>query len=54
LEKAISAFALSPRAMHRSIAVARTIARLRGAQEAEAGDLDEALSFRSGLSRSVV
>lgn len=53
LEKAISAFSLSPRAMHRAIAVARTIARLRGEQEAEADDLDEALYFRNGLSESV-
>ncbi len=52
LERAITAFGLSARAVHRSVAVARTIARLRGEQEANITDLDEALSFRNGLSRN--
>jgi magnesium chelatase family protein len=51
LEQAIATFALSPRGMHRTIAVARTIARLRGAEEVQTSDLDEALSFRNGFTR---
>ena len=49
LEQAIGTFALSARAVRRVLAVARTVARLRGADEADVTDLDEALSYRSGL-----
>jgi magnesium chelatase family protein len=49
LETAIESFGLSGRSVGRLVAVARTIAALDGRAEADATDIDEALSFRLGL-----
>jgi magnesium chelatase family protein len=49
LQAAIESFGLSGRSVGRLISVARTIAALAGRPEADATDIDEALSFRLGL-----
>ncbi len=52
LMRAVSAYSLSGRAVHRLLAVARTIAALEGQATATVEHLDEALSFRTGLMSS--
>lgn len=49
LEAAITGFSLSARGVQRVLGVARSIAWLRGAEQADATDLEEALSYRAPL-----
>ncbi len=46
LEKAVGRFALSPRAVHRVLKVARTIADLAGSRDINAPHLQEAIGYR--------
>jgi magnesium chelatase family protein len=50
LDKAAQRLALSPRAQHRVLRVARTIADLSGAERIAAAHLAEALSYRQAMS----